>query len=137
MTRSTANGAERWKEPREMNAVRPASMATALAVAAAIVMLHDAKADEGVQRRLNAADVRVQDGYNIEAVVANLSAPTTATFDGQDLLIAESGFAEVAHPRVLHVKPDGAVSVEASGGLEGPVTGLLLHGGRLYVSHKA
>jgi glucose/arabinose dehydrogenase len=87
-------------------------------------------------RRLDAKDIKVPDGYAIEAVVANLSVPTTAIFDGEDLLIAESGWVNTARPRVLRVRPDGQVSVAAGEGLEGPVTGLLVHDGQLVVSHK-
>lgn len=80
--------------------------------------------------------VRLPAGYRIEPLVLNLSIPTTAIFDGQDLLIAESGFLDTARPRVLRVSPAGRVAVVASEGLLGPVTGLLLVNGRLYISHR-
>ena len=87
------------------------------------------------RREIDVDDLRVADGFRIEAVVADLSVPTTAIFDGADLLVAESGFKKTASPRVLRIKPSGAVEVVASAGLRAPVTGLLMAGGRLYVSH--
>jgi glucose/arabinose dehydrogenase len=78
----------------------------------------------------------VPDGYRIEPVVTNLSVPTTGIFDGNDLLVAESGWANTAPPRVLRIKPDWTAEVIASDGLEGPVTGLLVNNGQVYVSHK-
>ena len=87
-------------------------------------------------RQIDVTDTSVPDNYRIEAVVANLSVPTTIIFDGNDLLIAESGYKNTAAPRVLRIKPDGSVQVEASEGLKGPVTGLLVKDGQLYVSHR-
>src|SRR5205823_3403025 len=72
----------------------------------------------------------------IEVVVANLSVPTTAIFDGNDLLVAESGWVNTALPRILRIKPDWTTSVVASDGLRDPVTGLLVKDGKLYVSHR-
>ena len=86
-------------------------------------------------RDIDPGHIDVPDGYRIEAIVANLSVPTTAIFHGDDLLIAESGFKNTAKARVLRVKPDGSVDVVASEGLQGPVTGLAMRGDTLYVSH--
>jgi hypothetical protein len=41
-------------------------------------------------RDIDPRHIGVPDGYRIEAIVANLSVPTTAIFHGDDLLIAES-----------------------------------------------
>ena len=84
----------------------------------------------------SADNIEVRDGYIIEPIVSNLSVPTTIIFDNEDMLIAESGFVDTAKPRVLRIKPDGTVTVVASQGLEGPVTGLLVHNNQVYVSHK-
>jgi glucose/arabinose dehydrogenase len=81
-------------------------------------------------------DIKLQDGYKIEAYISGLSVPTTAIFDGQDMLVAESGFVETSVPRVLRITPQGKVTVEAQKGLIGPVTGLLMVDDKLYVSHK-
>lgn len=86
-------------------------------------------------REIDVTDTSVPDNYRIEAVVTNLSVPTTIIFDGGDMLIAESGYKNTAAPRVLRIRPDGSVNVEASEGLKGPVTGLLVKDGKLYVSH--
>jgi glucose/arabinose dehydrogenase len=87
-------------------------------------------------RQIDPNDISISDNYRIEALVSNLSIPTTAIFDGEDLLVAESGFKNTAQPRVVRIKPDGSVEVIASNGLMPPVTGLLVVDQRLYVSHK-
>src|SRR5688572_26640525 len=104
-------------------------------VLAASLMFAAAPGAQQPAREIDPGHIKVPDGYRIEAVVANLSVPTTAIFDGDDLLIAESGFKNTATPRVLRIKPAGAVEIVASEGLKGPVTGLALIGGTLYVSH--
>ncbi|MGA7729911.1 MAG: PQQ-dependent sugar dehydrogenase [Chloroflexia bacterium] len=90
----------------------------------------------GPARKFDSTHVKLAEGYLIEPVVINLSVPTTAIFDGDDLLVAESGWAKTAPPRVLRIRPDGTSSVIASIGLVGPVTGLLVIDGELYISHK-
>jgi glucose/arabinose dehydrogenase len=86
-------------------------------------------------RKIDLEDFQLPDSYRIEAIVTNLSVPTTAIFDGEDLLVAESGTKKTAPPRILRIKKDGSVTVLAAHGLEPPVTGLLVAGGTLYVSH--
>ncbi len=86
-------------------------------------------------RGFDVTHIKLQDGYRIEVIAANLSVPTTAIFDGNDLLVAESGWANTALPRILRIKPDWTVEVLASQGLNGPVTGLLVKDQQLYVSH--
>jgi glucose/arabinose dehydrogenase len=80
--------------------------------------------------------IKVPDGYRVEAFVTGLSVPTTAIFDGNDLIVAESGYAKTALPRILRIKPDGSVEQIASAGLEPPVTGLAKVGDKLFVSHS-
>ena len=60
--------------------------------------------------------IRLPDGYRIEAVVTNLSVPTTLLFHDGALVVAESGWADTARPRVLRITLDGRVEVLASGG---------------------
>ena len=93
----------------------------------------NAKPEAG--REIDPEHVDVADGYRIEAVVANLSVPNTAIFDGDDLLIAESGFNNIGKPRIVRVRRDGTVQVVVSEGLQAPVNGLAMHNGTLYVSH--
>ena len=104
-------------------------------IMAACLIFSAAPAAQQPGREIDPGHVNVPDGYRIEAVVANLSVPTTAIFDGDDLLIAESGFKNTATPRILRIKPNGTVEIVASEGLKGPVTGLATIRGTLYVSH--
>ncbi len=90
--------------------------------------LQDNKVDPGA--------INVPEGYSIEAVVTGLSLPTTAIFDGEDLIVAESGFLDTAKPRILRIKTNKEVTTIAEEGLIPPVTGLAIDDGTLYVSHK-
>ena len=110
---------------------RSVALAAAVAFAAPL-----ASRGQEPARAIDVEDFSVPDGYAVEPVVTNLSVPTTAIFDGDDLLIAESGTKNTAKPRVLRVKPGGAVEVVAAEGLMPPVTGLLVIGGKVHVSHK-
>lgn len=87
-------------------------------------------------RTFDADAIDLPDGYEAEVVVANLSVPTTLLFDGDDLLVAESGWVNTALPRVLRITPDGMATELAGAGLESPVTGLAMVDGQLYVSHR-
>ena len=89
----------------------------------------------GPAREFDPTHIKLNPGYRIEPVISNLSVPTTAGFDGNDLLVVESGWANTAPPRILRIKPDWSVSEVASAGLEGPVTGVLAEGGQIFVSH--
>lgn len=87
-------------------------------------------------RKIDPSAIQVPDGYQVEAIVADLSVPTTAIFDKEDLIIAESGFVNSAPPRVLRITPNGQVTVLASAGLVEPVTGLVKVNNQLFVSHR-
>lgn len=91
---------------------------------------------EDNDRKINTDAIKLPDGYRIEAVVKNLSVPTTAIFDHNDLIIAESGWKDTAKPRILRIRENGKVETIAEDGLVSPVTGLLLLDGKLYISHK-
>ena len=106
-----------------------------ITVVAGLLVVVSTPAAQKAARNIDAGDINVPDGYRVEAVVANLSVPTTAVFDGDDLLIAESGFKNTATPRILRIKANGAVETVVTDGLLGPVTGLALIRGGLYVSH--
>lgn len=86
--------------------------------------------------KVDPSAIKLMDGYAVEVAVSGLSVPTTAIFDGNDMIVAESGFGDTAKPRILRITPEGKVSVIASEGLQAPVTGLLMVNGTLYVSHK-
>lgn len=66
---------------------------------------------EAVPRKFRPADIQVASNYSIEPVVTNLSVPSTAIFDGKDLIVAESGWDNTAPPRILRIKPDGSSTV--------------------------
>ncbi len=83
-------------------------------------------------RKFNSAAIRVPEGYTIQVAITNLTAPTTAIFDGSDLLIAESD----SSARILRIKENGTVETLVRRGLQGVVAGLALRDGRLFVSHK-
>jgi glucose/arabinose dehydrogenase len=87
--------------------------------------------------KINDDDISVPRGYKIEALIANLSVPTTAIFDEENnLYIAESGFLNTSKPRIIKITADYRAEVIASDGLIPPVTGLEIVEGKLYVSHK-
>jgi glucose/arabinose dehydrogenase len=78
-------------------------------------------------------------GYRAEVVVKDLIYPSSVEFDDRGTMyVAESGFVygDAAAPaRVLRILQDGRIDVAAVG-LNGPVTDLLWHDGRLYISHR-
>lgn len=114
---------------RRLNVVLLFLLCTALMVA-------PASAQEDQPRPLVPGAINVHDGYKIEPLIANLSVPTTALFDGQDLLVVESGWANTAPARILRITPDWKDQVVVQDGLEPPVTGLVMVQGKLYVSHR-
>src|SRR4051794_14734164 len=77
-------------------------------------------------RRIDTSGITLPKGYQIEAAVTNLSVPTTAIFNGDNLIVAESGEANTAKPRILEINPDGKKKVLVQDGLQAPVTGLLV-----------
>lgn len=84
----------------------------------------------------NPSAIHVPSGYKVEVYASDVSVPTTAIFDGNDLIVAESGAEKTAQPRVIRIKPSGQQEILASTGLLPPVTGLLMVKGRLYISHE-
>jgi glucose/arabinose dehydrogenase len=61
--------------------------------------------------------------------------PTTAVFDGEDLIVAESGYNNAGQARIVRIRRNGPADVVVSSGLNPPVTGLAMRGKTLYVSH--
>lgn len=92
--------------------------------------------------RVPPPDVRaaqVPSGYHIEVVLANLTYPTSVEFDDAGTMyIAEGGYIygdDVAPARILRVPLKGKVETVAEH-LNGPVTDLLWHDKRLFISHR-
>lgn len=88
------------------------------------------------------ADARAADvpsGYRVEVAFASLMYPTSMEFDDRGAtLIAEGGYIygdEIAPARILKVVRDGEMQVVADQ-LSAPITDLLWHDGRLYISHR-
>jgi glucose/arabinose dehydrogenase len=108
-----------------------------LALAAVLFVLGPASphAQDKPAREIDIEDVSVPDGYRIETAAINLTVPTTAVFDGDDLLVAESGYNNTGQPRIVRVRKGGATEVVVSRGLNPPVTGVAARNGTIYVSH--
>jgi glucose/arabinose dehydrogenase len=98
-------------------------------------------APEGLPKipRPDANAAQVPSGYRVEVVLANLTYPTSIEFDDAGAMyIAEGGYIygdEIAPARILRVPPKGEAEVVADQ-LSAPITDLLWHGNRLYISHR-
>lgn len=81
----------------------------------------------------------VPPGYRVELVLADLTYPTSVEFDeAGNMYVAEGGYIygdDIAPARVLRFPRKGDVETVADN-LSGPVTDLLWHGKRLYISHR-
>jgi hypothetical protein len=89
-------------------------------------------------RQTNPADIALPDGYKIEVVAEHLTFPTGVAFDDSGALyVVESGYSygEVFNtPKLLRIEEKGATSEIATGGTNGPWTGVAFHDGSFYVS---
>jgi glucose/arabinose dehydrogenase len=89
-------------------------------------------------RLIRAEDVALPAGYHLEPVVSGLTFPTGVTFDEAGrLYVIEAGYSygEVwTTPRLLRVEDDGRLATLASGGRNGPWTGVVHHRGAFYVA---
>ena len=89
-------------------------------------------------RKSSTADVAVPAGYRIEVVVSGLTFPSGITFDGSGRPhVVETGYSygEVwTTPRLLRIENDGRLTVIASGGKNGPWTGVTFHQASFYVA---
>jgi glucose/arabinose dehydrogenase len=88
----------------------------------------------------SSTNIDLPDGYKIEPVLWNLTAPDSVTFDGAgNMYVAEAGYPftmlpEV--PRIIKVSSGGEVSVLADIGLNAPIVDVAYHDGKLFVSHR-
>jgi glucose/arabinose dehydrogenase len=89
-------------------------------------------------RTVNAADVAVHPGYQIQAVATGLTFPTAATTDEEGrLYVVEAGYSygEVfLESRLLRVEPAGTTTVIAKGTKNGPWSGVAYHNGSFYIA---
>ena len=87
----------------------------------------------------DAKAAEVPPGYRVEVVADELDYPTSIEFDDAGTMyVAEGGYIygdDVAPARVLRFAPNGTREVIADQ-LSGPVTDLLWHEGRLFISHR-
>jgi glucose/arabinose dehydrogenase len=87
----------------------------------------------------DAAASAVPAGYKAEVFMKDLIWPSSIEFDGSgNIYLAEAGYVygdPFAPAQVLRVTPAGQVSRYADGFM-GPITDILWHKGRLYVSHR-
>jgi glucose/arabinose dehydrogenase len=86
-----------------------------------------------------ATAAKVPPGYKVEVFMKDLIWPTSVDADQNgNIYVAEAGYAygdPFAPAQILRISPDGQITRLAEG-FNGPITDLLWHGGRLYVSHK-
>ncbi|WP_207493801.1 PQQ-dependent sugar dehydrogenase [Aridibaculum aurantiacum] len=87
----------------------------------------------------NAAAAWVPAGYKVEVFMKDLIWPSSIEFDeNENVYVAEAGYVygdPFAPAQVLRINPNGQITRFAEG-FNGPITDLLWHKGRLYVSHK-
>lgn len=83
--------------------------------------------------------VQIPAGYRADLIVTGLTYPSSIEFDGKGAMyIAEAGFSEAsekAPAQVLKISANGEIRRLAEG-LSSPITDLLWHKGRLYISHR-
>ena len=88
----------------------------------------------------SAANFNLPDGYSIEPVAWNLTAPDSVTFDDSgNMYVAEAGYPftmlpEV--PRILKIDTSGDSSVLAVIGFNAPIVDITFHDGKLFVAHR-
>ena len=89
-------------------------------------------------RTINAADIALVKGFQIEPILTGLTFPTGVTFDSDGrLCVVESGYAygEVwTKPRLLRLEANGKLTEIAAGETNGPWTGVTFHDGAFFVA---
>lgn len=88
---------------------------------------------------VDADDVVVPDGYEVDPIVAGLSFPTSLTFDDEGALyVCEAGSGWPPRPfiggRIVRIDPSGDVDVVAREG--GPLRHIAYHDGALYAGRR-
>lgn len=89
-------------------------------------------------RITNASDILPMPGYKIELVSSDLTFPAAVAFDeSNELYVIETGYSygELwTEPKLIRLNKDGSKTTIASGGKNGPWTGVTFHKGNFYVS---
>ena len=89
-------------------------------------------------RQTVAADVAVPAGYRVEVVATGLTYPTGVAFDASGRPhVIEAGYSygeDWATPRLLRIERDGSATPVATGGRNGPWTGIAFANGAFYVA---
>ncbi len=87
------------------------------------------------------SNFNLTNGYKIEPVLWNLTFPSAVAFDDKgNMYVAEAGagFGGVLSiPRILKIDQSGTISLVTDRFLAGPITDMLYHAGKLYVSNRA
>ncbi len=90
------------------------------------------------ERQIDAADVAIPEGYQIELIAKGLNYPTGIDFDESGTpYIIESGYAygeEWTVPTLKKIEDDGSVTVIAKGEKNGPWNGVSFYDGKFYIA---
>lgn len=89
-------------------------------------------------RKVDISDIALPKGYKIEVVATNLTFPTAITFDDEGTpYVIEAGYSygEVwTEPKLLRIDGKKETTLIASGGKNGPWTGVEYHNGNFYIA---
>ena len=90
----------------------------------------------------DAKAAQVPEGYQVEVVLSGLQYPSSIEFSDTSIFVAEAGNIDgdwLAPARILEFplkNPAGNTGKIVADQLSGPVTDLLMHKGKLYISHR-
>lgn len=101
-------------------------------------MMREMKQAKIPDRQVDATDVQVPSGYKVEVVAKDFTYPTAATFDDQgNLYVIEAGFSyggDWETPKLIRVSGDGTKTTIATGGKNGPWTGVTYYKDYFYIA---
>lgn len=90
------------------------------------------------RRNIDASDVLVPEGYEVEVIARDLTFPTAVTFDEQGVpYVIEAGYSygEVfLEPRLLRVEPNGDLTTIFTGQKNGPWNGVTFYEDNFFIS---
>lgn len=89
-------------------------------------------------RNIDTTDIALPKGYAIEVIADSLTFPSGITFDDQGrIYVTEAGYSygeEWTEARLLRLESGGETTLIASGGKNGPWTGVEYHDGNFYIA---